>query len=151
MLLPGFTAKGKGKTAGQQVPEGRTASVRIFCHPGCLMPEEIVSAESQIHSHPQFGIKTISGSDRPACVSRWNSNLGPRCLDLGRGFHAAHFHLHTFSSIHSARICVFQFVFFLQDRARFHRDQPSGGEHNRGGILAKREVSTGRVRMSKGT
>lgn len=50
VLLPGFKAKGKGKTAGQQVPEGRTANVRIFHHFGCLMPEEIVSAESRLRS-----------------------------------------------------------------------------------------------------
>ena len=51
VLLPGCRAKGKGKTAGQQVPEGTAANSRLFHRrSGSLMPEEVVSAESQIHS-----------------------------------------------------------------------------------------------------
>lgn len=49
MLLLGCRAKGKGQTAGQQVPGGRAAS-RHFHSSGCCMLKEIVSVESQLHS-----------------------------------------------------------------------------------------------------
>lgn len=50
LLSPGCGAKGKGKTAGQQVPGGRAANSRLFHPSGCLMLGEIASTESQIHS-----------------------------------------------------------------------------------------------------
>lgn len=68
------------------------------------MPEEIVSTESQIHSHCQFGIRMISGSDRPASISRWNPSLSPSSSDCD-----AHFHFHKFNSIHGVRVCLLCF------------------------------------------
>lgn len=44
MLLPGVKAKGKGEAAGQQVPEGSTASRRLPYPSGrCPVPEAGVS------------------------------------------------------------------------------------------------------------
>lgn len=66
------TLKPKGRVRQQDsrcLRAEQPTSVRICHHSGSLKPEEIVSAQSQIHSRYQFWIKMISGSDRPAQVS----------------------------------------------------------------------------------